>query len=362
MSFRSALLVAAIALLPALAAAQAPAGPYVSLGAGVNILQNEIGKPYGDDGAFKRTYQFDAGGAGAMAGGYGFGNGLRLELEGDFIGNPTRGVKYPDSTPAHVSGEVLQYGGFVNLDYDAHIGLPVVPYLGIGAGYQAIQLHDVANAPLGTPLGNGGAETEGTFAYQGIAGLSYPVLAVPGLSLTAEYRLIGVITPPPYERHVRDPDGTSHLAQLTLNNNFNHEAMIGLRYSFGTPPPPPPPPAPAEAATLIPPTRTYLVFFDWDRADLTDRARQIVAEAAASSTHVPTTRINVNGYTDLSGSADYNQHLSVRRADSVEAELVRDGVPKGEIVIRGYGETNPLVPTPKGVREPQNRRVEIILN
>jgi len=52
----------------------------------------------------------------------------------------------------------------------------------------------------------------------------------------------------------------------------------------------------------------------------------------------------------------------VRRARSVEAELVHDGVPRGEIAIHGYGESNPLVPTAKGVREPQNRRVEIILH
>jgi len=115
------------------------------------------------------------------------------------------------------------------------------------------------------------------------------------------------------------------------------------------------------AAPAPEPARTYLVFFDWDRADLTARARQIVAEAAQASTHVQTTRIEVNGYTDLSGTAAYNQKLSVRRAQSVEAELVRDGVNQGAISIHGYGESNPLVQTAKGVREPQNRRVEIIL-
>jgi outer membrane protein OmpA-like peptidoglycan-associated protein len=104
-----------------------------------------------------------------------------------------------------------------------------------------------------------------------------------------------------------------------------------------------------------------LVFFDWDRANLTARAKQIVAEAAQASTHVQTTRIEVSGYTDLSGTAAYNQGLSVRRAKSVEAELVRDGVSAGEIDIHGYGESDPLVPTAKGVREPQNRRVEIVL-
>jgi OmpA-OmpF porin, OOP family len=53
--------------------------------------------------------------------------------------------------------------------------------------------------------------------------------------------------------------------------------------------------------------------------------------------------------------------LSRRRADAVAAELVRRGVPKSEIFVTAFGETHPLVPTADGVREPQNRRVEIIL-
>jgi outer membrane receptor protein involved in Fe transport len=138
---------------------------------------------------------------------------------------------------------------------------------------------------------------------------------------------------------------------------------LKLRYKFGVPPASPPPPPPAEAPAPVAeviPARTYLVFFDWDRADLTARARQIVASAASAFTHVQTTRIEVDGYTDLSGTAAYNQKLSVRRAQTVQTELVHDGVPAGEISIHGYGESNPLVPTAKGVREPQNRRVEII--
>ena len=103
------------------------------------------------------------------------------------------------------------------------------------------------------------------------------------------------------------------------------------------------------------------MFFDWDRAELTDRARQVVAEAAAASGRVQLTRILVNGYTDTSGTPHYNQGLSVRRAEAVEAELVRDGVPRSAIAIQGYGETQLLVPTAASVREPQNRRVEIVL-
>ena len=76
------------------------------------------------------------------------------------------------------------------------------------------------------------------------------------------------------------------------------------------------------------PARSYLVFFDWDKATLTDRARQIIREAADNSTKVQYTRIEVNGYTDTSGTPRYNQGLSVRRARAVQAELVKDGVPR----------------------------------
>jgi outer membrane protein OmpA-like peptidoglycan-associated protein len=107
--------------------------------------------------------------------------------------------------------------------------------------------------------------------------------------------------------------------------------------------------------------RTYLVFFDWDRADLTDRARQIVAEAAQATTRVQVTRIEVSGHTDTTGTARYNQALSVRRADNVAAELVRLGVPREAITTQGYGFSRPLVSTGPNVREPQNRRVEIVL-
>ena len=200
-----------------------------------------------------------------------------------------------------------------------------------------------------------------TFAYQGIFGLGFPLAAVPGLSLTAEYRFYGVLDAPSF--HARDNvvAGNRGLAgNLNLNSDYNHSVLLGVRYAFNTAPPPVPP-SPAPVVPAPAPARTYLVFFDWDRADLTDRARQIVAEAAAASTHVQTTRIEVQGNADRSGTPAYNLGLSRRRADAVAAELVRRGVARGEIVIQAFGDTRPLVPTAPGVREPQNRRVEIIL-
>ncbi len=67
------------------------------------------------------------------------------------------------------------------------------------------------------------------------------------------------------------------------------------------------------------------------------------------------------GHADRSGSDAYNLRLSQRRADAVAAELVRQGVNRNDIGIQAFGESRPLVPTADGVREPQNRRVEIVL-
>ena len=359
------LLCGACCLLPMFAAAQPVAGPYVDLGGGVNFLENQIEKPFAGYGPSKRTYTFDPGATGYAGLGYSFASGLRVEAEGDFINNVVKGVKL--SSAQRAGGHEHQYGGLLNVLYDFKLNLPVIPYVGVGAGYQEVALDNINASYYGEVNNSKGAESHGEFAYQGIAGLSYPVPFLPGLALTIDYRFLGVITPAPYPRssngrnHVY-VDGVLHQYRDTFSNILNNEITMGVRYTFGSPPlPPPAPVAPLPVAPAPAPSRTYLVFFDWDRADLTIRARQIVAEAATASTHVQTTRIEVNGYTDLSGTAVYNKKLSVRRAQSVEAELVRDGVAQSEIGIHGYGESNPLVPTAKGVREPQNRRVEIIL-
>ena len=106
-------------------------------------------------------------------------------------------------------------------------------------------------------------------------------------------------------------------------------------------------------------TARFLVFFDWDKATLTTEARQVVAKAADEFKRTGAARLVATGYTDLSGTPQYNYKLSVRRAEAVKAELVRLGVPAASITTIGRGEEEPLVPTKDGVREAQNRRVSI---
>ena len=366
MKFRVALLVASMMTAPLMAAAQPVTGPYISLGAGLDYLMEQSLK--GQSRAILSPSIGDklgtnVGGIGSLAVGYGLGNGLRLELQGDFS---SAKLYKGNSTTSNYN---QQYHGFVNVLYDfdgAMIGVPALaPYVGVGGGYGQTHLVNfnvsgVDGAGIPTYLHSTG--TDGNYAVQGIAGVAFNVAAVPGLAVTAEYRFTATPQDSSYNAQYFDGPFAGRV-KVRTDSEFNHAALLGLRYALFSPPAP----APVAPTTPPPPTppqlsRTYLVFFDWDRADLTSRARQIVAEAASASTHVQTTRIDVNGYTDLSGTAAYNQRLSVRRAESVESELVRDGVPRGEISIHGFGESNPLVPTAKGVREPQNRRVEIILH
>jgi OOP family OmpA-OmpF porin len=353
---------------PAFGQANAVAsGPYVSLGGGVGFNDSLDAHQSGFAGAAHDTWKLDAGGAGEVSLGWAFDDGLRLEGEADLLTNKVRGVT-GEPAPVRAGGLDSKFGGFVNLMYDFRLGLPIVPYLGVGIGGQAIE-HDsfnVSTPGFMFPEPVRGHQVVGDFAYQGIAGIAYPVGFLPGLSLTAEYRFLGLLDPQPSFRFAGFDGGESpsDIGSVRFSSDYTQSVMLGLRYVLfaprGAAMPPGAPSAgepPVEA-----PSRTYLVFFDWDRADLTARARQIVAEAASASAHVRTTRIEVNGYTDLSGSSDYNKRLSVRRGESVAAELVRDGVAREEITVTGYGEAAPLVATAKGVREPQNRRVEIILH
>ena len=71
------------------------------------------------------------------------------------------------------------------------------------------------------------------------------------------------------------------------------------------------------------------------------------------------TIVEVSGYTDTTGSRDFNQQLSERRAGAVASQLIRFGVMPQRLIVQGYGETRLAVPTGDNVNEPRNRRVEI---
>ena len=113
----------------------------------------------------------------------------------------------------------------------------------------------------------------------------------------------------------------------------------------------------AEGATV---PHSYLVFFDFNKSNLTPAAVKIVDQAAADAVAGKTAQLTVTGHTDTVGSDAYNMRLSRRRAESVAARLEKDGIPSSEIEIVAKGKRDLLVPTADGVKEPQNRRVQIV--
>jgi len=358
----AATLLATHALLHGPARAQPVTGLYVGGAGGANFLQQERTKSVFAGGrnlpSNART-GFQTGVVGLGSLGYGFGNGVRVELEGNFRTNRPDSVLRAGPGIRSVGGHEQKYGPMANVLFDLDVGSPYVfPYVGAGAGYAWVDRRVRVASADGTLNDQRG--TDGSFAYQAIAGLSFPVPPVVGLSLTAEYRYYALAGEREYRQTV-SAGGVSSSGKVRTTENYNHSLLLGLRYAFNVvPPAPPPSPAPV-AAPAQQEARSYLVFFDWDRADLTERARQVVAEAAQAASRVQVTRIEVAGHTDRSGPDGYNMRLSVRRAQAVATELVRLGVPRGSITTQGFGQTRPLVQTAAGVREPHNRRVEIIL-
>ena len=135
--------------------------------------------------------------------------------------------------------------------------------------------------------------------------------------------------------------------------------LVAAAYLLGAcasepPPPPPPPPAP-------PPPQAFMVFFDWDSTRLSPASLNVLEQARDAFKARQGARVTATGHTDTTGTEAYNMALSLRRANAVKDALVKLGVPAAAITTVGRGEAGLLVQTGDGVREPQNRRVEITI-
>jgi len=147
-------------------------------------------------------------------------------------------------------------------------------------------------------------------------------------------------------------DNTGRFVYMKFDVKFGAETAAPKEAAAYTPPPA------AAVAPAVP--HSYLVFFDFNKSDLTPQATQIVDQAAANAETTKVTQLTVTGHTDTVGSDAYNMRLSRRRAESVAAELEKKGIASSEIEIVAKGKRDLLVPTADGVREPQNRRVQIV--
>ena len=246
--------------------------------------------------------------------------GPRVELETVYRRNLTN-VSVPNTA---LNNQVGQLAFMVNGLYDFMPTSSFTPYVGAGVGLALVD----SNSPLSSTA----------FAYQGIVGVGYK--ATDNIRVNLDGRYYGTTNP-------------SVNGMPWTNNNLS--VMASATYKFGSP-------APAAApVTVAPQATSFMVFFDWDKSNLSDQALSVIKQAANAYRNRGSAQITATGHTDSSGSESYNMALSLRRANVVKSALVADGVPANAIAVVGKGERDLLVQTGLNVREAQNRRVEIIL-
>ena len=373
----------ALALSAGVAAAE-PNGWYGAIDAGYHTM---------DDVEFTSTTtgrEFDYDTADDWAGfarlGYRFTENWRVELEGGYRSNGIDGIVSPNAgipngicnvTPAAgvcdpAAGDITTTTLMANVIYDfGDASWDLRPFIGLGAGVARVNVDTLGTFGGARTVGFGVDDSFTELAAQGILGLAWAISDRAHVDLTYRYLMSSY-------GEVDTFTSTAITDQGQFNGRIDdsHTLTLGLRYSFGpepvvyVPPPPPPPvvtppPPPVVRPPVVQPApvaREFVVYFDWDRSDLTAEASSVVSQAANYAKSGRPTRVLVVGHADTSGSAAYNVGLSNRRARTVADALVAQGVNGGVISLDGKGETALARATADGVREPLNRRATIGIN
>ncbi len=226
-------------------------------------------------------------------------------------------------------------------------------FIGGGAGVARVKMSNYSINPAGSFLN----DSDTGFAYQALAGVRAPL--TDHIDVGLKYRFF----------NVDNVDTIDSLGRANSGRFRSHSILGSFIYNFGEPAAPPPPPAPAPAPEPAPPPPPppaavctpgpYIVFFEWDKSDVTPEAASILDNAVTAYGDCGQAQVMLAGHADKSGTPKYNLALSQRRNDSVQAYLTSKGIPGGVITTKAFGESAPRVETADGVRELQNRRVEI---
>ena len=348
---------------------------YVGIEGGAMIVEDldlDIGA-FNNNVTIDHKYGFDV----DYVAGYDFG---AIRLEGELGYKRAKVDEFQQVAGGGFTGGTFNGGGrtevissMINALLDFGDDAGVSGYVGGGAGISQIKFRNISGTGAsGVSLDDKDAE----LSWQAIAGIRAAVS--PNVDVGLKYRffnttrfdMVGETFGPAFGGGAA---ATRFPTQGVSGKLRTHSLLASLIFNFGAPEPeveapPPAPPAPVEAplppveAPPPPPPATpgpFIVFFDWDRSDITPEAASILDNAAAAYQQTGSANVLLAGNADKSGSDQYNVGLSQRRADAVRAYMVGRGIPDGTISTEAFGESRPLVETADGVREPQNRNVQI---
>ncbi len=288
-------------------------------------------------------------------------NNFVFGVEGDIRGggpSNTTSIGAP-GVPGVGPGSSFTASSSVNGSVRGRLGYAIDPFLLYVTGGVAIADANLKATRASTAFSPGSTRSNSAVVFGPTIGAGLEYALNNNISLAAEYRYTD------YGRQNVNLGSTTVAPGVSAPLSgrvgvHDNVALLKINYRFGAPPPPPPP---MPAATPAPPPtapKVFIVFFDWDKDTITREGMQVVQQAADAYKSGAPVQIQVTGYTDRSGAPSYNQRLSERRANNVARALARLGVPQNQMAVSGRGENDNRVPTADGVREPQNRRVEIV--
>ena len=248
--------------------------------------------------------------------------------------------------PFDATGTTSVTTGMVNLILGFPMGEHWRPYIGAGAGIARFSAGNVMAGPLGPLDGD-----DYGLGLQAIAGIDFALSESVSLGARYKYLRVSGISIKDPVGVVNDIEAPFNLAEAVLTFHLGHAAE-------------PPAPAPVVAPPMAPPPPPahFIIFFGFNKCNITAEADSVLSEAASAAKSMGSASVTIVGHTDTVGSPKYNQRLSECRANAAASNLVGKGVPQGAISASGKGETELMVQTGDGVKEPQNRRDTIDLH
>ncbi|HEX7503298.1 MAG TPA: OmpA family protein, partial [Acidobacteriota bacterium] len=106
--------------------------------------------------------------------------------------------------------------------------------------------------------------------------------------------------------------------------------------------------------------RVYGILFDLNSAHIKAESKPVLEEVLGLMKSEPSWKLTIEGHTDSTGNSDYNQKLSLQRADAVKAYLLAAGIQAGFLQTRGFGSSKPVADNASELGRAQNRRVELV--
>jgi len=105
----------------------------------------------------------------------------------------------------------------------------------------------------------------------------------------------------------------------------------------------------------------FLLYFLNNSTKLTTESKPLIPEILSLVDKRDFYEISIIGHTDTTGDDEYDMRLSSARSEAVRDVILSHGIRSGQMELRYYGKRDPVIPTGDNVREPRNRRVEVVV-